>query len=91
MNKKQTFLISVLLLITVTLLVGSVYEYKHHQNVTTAAVVKAQNQTKTITTDLSAVKLNLQAANGQVSDLTNIKIQLCAQLVKAKLTSPLCQ
>lgn len=93
--KKQIFILSLLVALTAALTVGCVYEYKHHQNVTDAAVVKAQAQRTSALSELKTktdqYTLNLQAAQGQYQGLVNEKNALCSQIKIAKLTSPYCQ
>lgn len=95
MDKKQTVSLVFLVIITLGLAAGAVYLQQTHSIHTDAAVKTAQAQRasaiKEVTQHDAANKLLLQSANSEISTLQSTKIQLCATLTKAKLTSTLCQ
>lgn len=88
--KKPILLLSLLIVITLGLTAGSVYQYTHHKNVTNAAVLKAQKQRDDALNLASAYKLNMQSANTENTALATQKAQLCAALVTLKHPSTIC-
>lgn len=91
MNKKELFILGFLLLVTLGLTAGAVYQSQHSQNVRDAAVLKAQKAEQQAKADANTYKLNLQAANTQVQNVTALKVAACTALVAHKLTDPACK
>jgi hypothetical protein len=91
MNKTQTVLLVPLTLVAAGLTAASVYQYKHSQNVTNAAVVKAQKQRDAAEATAAAYKLNLTAANTQVQVETSQKAMACQKLVALKQPIDACK
>lgn len=88
--KKEVFVLTVLVLLTLGLTAGAVYQQKHHQNVTDAAVVKAQKAVAAAKSELVTDQFNLQAANNQLQTVTTQKVAVCTVLKAHKLTDPNC-
>lgn len=90
MNRKEIFVLILLLLVTLGLTAGAVYQQTHYQNVTNAAVLKAQKERNSAQSEAATAKFNLQAAQSQVQTVTAQKVAACAALTVHKLSDPAC-
>lgn len=87
---KQIFLLVALGLLAATATVFAVGEYKHHQNVTDAAVVKAISERDKANQTAEGYRLQLKTANDQVQTLSSRNASVCTQLIANKLKNPVC-
>lgn len=88
---KQIILLVGLGLLTAGATVFAVGEFKHHQNVTDAAVMRAVSERDRANQTADGYRMSLKTANGQVRDLSAQKAALCSQITAAKLKNPACQ
>jgi putative cell wall-binding protein len=89
--RKQIILLICLLLVALTATSAAVYQNTHKQNVTNAAVVKADKQRDAALGVATAYHSQLQAANTENQSLGTAKSALCQQLVTLKAKSNYCQ
>lgn len=93
--KKEIFLLVVLLLVALGLTGGAVYQYKNHQNVTDARVLRVTSERDSAQSQLKAHdnqnKLTSGTLTNQIQTLNTQKTALCAQLKTLKATNVVCQ
>lgn len=82
--------ITALLLITLALTAGAVYQAQHRQNVRNAAVAKADKQRDSARSDAVTAQFNLKAAQAQLQTVTADKVAACSALAAHKLVVPAC-
>lgn len=90
MHKKQVLSLVVLILVTAGVTAAAIYQYKHSQNVTNAAVVKAQKERDMARSDAVTANFNLKAETAQVKSVTAQKVAACNALTAHKLSDPAC-
>lgn len=90
MNRKELVALVFLVVITLGLSAGAIYQYQHKQNVTNVAITKANKQRDAAVDAANGAKFNLTASNTQLQAVTVQKQHLCAVLTAKKLSDPVC-
>ncbi len=90
-TNKQTFLLSFLLLITLSLTAGAVYLGQHHAARVDQAVKTAHAQRDSAVKEATVKEKSLSLASKQLQDVQAQKAVLCTQLKTLKATNAICQ
>ena len=88
---KQLAILSGLVVVTAAVTGGAVYQYNHKQDVTNAAIVKANNRANAAASETIAYKTQLGVVQTQNASLITTNQALCANLKAHKLTDPTCK